>query len=269
MTESAGTRIDASVVRRLAAAGCVFAEEEAAILVEASHTGEELDEMVTRREAGEPLEYVVGWTDFRGIRFRVDEGVFVPRARSGFLVKEAGSLVRCLSGPGRSVVVVDLCCGVGAIGGALAAELPQVQLHAADLDPRAVACAEHNLAAWGGAVHQGDLFAALPRRLRRRTDVLVASPPYVPTDEMHLLAHEARGFEPTVALDGGGDGLDLAERIARGGREWLAPDGCLALEVGERQLDDVADLLEDLGYLTRSVVSEEYGSAVVVGRPAR
>ncbi len=255
-----------SVVRRLAGAGCVFAEEEAAILVEAAGTDEQLHAMVDRRVAGEPLEYVVGWTTFRGIRLAVDPGVFVPRPRTGHLVDEAASLVRCVSGAGRPVVVVDLCCGVGAVGVALATEVPRVVLHAADLDPRAVACAEQNLAGVGGVVHQGNLFSALPRRLRRRVDVLVASPPYVPSAEIRLLPAEAREFEPGVALDGGEDGLALVQRIARGAREWLAPQGCLALEVGESQVGSAADLLEDLGYAARAVVSQEYGSAVVTGR---
>ena len=259
----------ATAARRLAAAGCVFAEEEASILAEAAATAEELDAMVDRRAAGTPLEYVVGWTDFRGIRLAVDHGVFVPRARSGLLVDEAASLARCLAGPGRDVVVVDLCCGVGAIGAALAAEVPQVDLHAADIDPRAVACAEQNLRAVGGVAHHGDLFTALPRRLRRRIDVVVASPPYVPTAQIHLLPSEAREFEPTIALDGGADGFDVLQRIARDAREWLAPRGCLALEVGDSQVGPAAGILEELGYPTRAVTSEEHGSAVVVGRRPR
>src|SRR5262245_27999952 len=193
----------ASVAERLAAAGCVYAEEEASILVEASRTAAELDTMVARRVAGEPLEYVVGWAEFRGLRFAIDDGLFVPRPRTGFLVEEAASLARCLNGSRDTVVVVDLCCGIGAIGAALEAELPQVDLYSVDIDPRAVACAERNLAAWGGRVYQGDLFDALPRRLRRQTDVVVASPPYVPTDEIGLLPAEAREFESMTALDGG------------------------------------------------------------------
>lgn len=259
----------ASAARRLASAGCVYPEEEAAVLVEASRDAEELDAMVARRAAGEPLEHIAGWADFRGIRFTVGEGVFVPRARSGLLVDEAASLVRCTAAAGRPVVVVDLCCGVGAIGAALAAELPEVELHAVDIDPRAVACARLNVAAWGGTVHQGDLFSALPRRLRRRIDVLVASPPYVPTQQIHLLPAEAREFEPRTALDGGAEGLDVAGRIAGGARQWLAPHGCLALEVGESQIDRLEAMLDDLGYATRAVTSEAYGSAVVIGRLPR
>lgn len=258
-----------AVAVRLETAGCVFAEAEAAILVEAAGTPDELDSMVARRASGAPLEHVVGWTVFRGIRFAVDEGLFVPRARSGLLVDEAASLVRCLAGPGRDVVVVDLCCGVGAIGGALAAELPHVVLHSVDVEPRAVACARRNLAPWNGAVHLGDLYEALPRRLRRRTDLVVASPPYVPTGELRLLGPEAREFEPVVALDGGVEGLDLVARIARGARQWLARDGCLALEVGERQTEPVTAMLEDLGYVPRAVTSEEHGAAAVIGRYSR
>lgn len=257
-----------SAVRRLAGAGCVYAAEEAALLAEAAGTTEQLHAMVDRRVAGEPLEYIVGWTTFRGLRLAVDHGVFVPRPRTGHLVDEAASLARCISGPGRSVLVVDLCCGVGAVGLALATEVPQVALHAVDVDPRAVACARQNLdlAGVGGVVHQGDLFTALPRRLRRRVDVLVASPPYVPTAEIHLLPAEAREFEPGTALDGGDDGLAMVRRIARGARQWLSPQGCLALEVGESQTGSVVDLFEELGYAPRAVVSPTYGSAVVTGR---
>jgi len=258
----------AAAARRLAAAGCVYAEEEASILAEAAGTPDALEAMVARRAGGEPLEYVVGWADFRGIRLAVEDGVFVPRARSGYLVEEAASLLRCRSGPGRCVVVVDLCCGVGAIGAALAAEVPHVDLHAADIDPRAVACAEQNLRALGlnGLVHHGDLFTALPRRLRHRIDVLVTSPPYVPTADIRLLPPEAREFEPTIALDGGADGLDMVRRIARGARQWLAPHGVLALEVADVQAEPAAAILEQLRYPARAVTSEDYGSTVIIGR---
>jgi release factor glutamine methyltransferase len=260
----------ASAAERLAAAGCVRAEEEAAILVAGSRTTADLAAMVARREAGAPLEHIVGWAEFRGLRLVVDDGVFVPRARSGLLVEETASLVRCLARAGREVVVVDLCCGVGAIGAALAAEsAAAVRLHAVDVDPRAVDCAERNLAAWGGRVHRGDLFDPLPRELRGRTDLVVSSPPYVPSDKIRLLPAEARDFESRIALDGGPDGLALVERIARRAREWLAPGGRLALEVSDLQVDGVAWMLEDLGYRSRAVTAEDDGSAVAVGSLAR
>ncbi|TNC16855.1 putative protein N(5)-glutamine methyltransferase, partial [Georgenia sp. 311] len=243
------------LVQRLAAAGCVYPEAEAAVLVDSATGTQELEDMVRRREAGAPLEHVVGWVLFRGQRLDVDPGVFVPRARSELLVEQATSLVRCTAGAGGGVVVLDLCCGTGAIGVALAAEVPAVRLHAADVDPAAVACARRNVSRWGGVVHEGDLFAALPRRLRRRVDVLVASPPYVPSADLRLLPGQARDFEPPTALLGGSDGLALVSRIARRAGPWLAPGGALAIEVAEHQLGRTADLLEARGYAARTVTS--------------
>ncbi|MGF1646093.1 MAG: putative protein N(5)-glutamine methyltransferase [Kineosporiaceae bacterium] len=254
-----------SIARQLAVAGCVHAAEEAALLVGAARTADELRTMIARRVAGEPLEHVVGWADFHGLRLAVDRGVFVPRAGSALLVREAGSLVRCLTGPAGTAVVVDLCCGSGAIGAALVAELPQVRLHAVDIDARAVACARRNLSPFGAAVHQGNLFRALPRRLRRRIDLVVASPPYVPTEEIRLLSSEAREFEPPVALDGGSRGLAVVEQIARGATQWLSPGGFLAVEVADRQVDRTELLLDRLGFATRAVTSEAHGSTVVTG----
>ena len=252
------------LVQRLAAAGCVFPEDEAAVLVGSATGPEELEDMVRRREAGAPLEHVVGWVLFRGLRLLAAPGVFVPRPRSELLVEEAASLVRCVAGAGGDVVVLDLCCGTGAIGAALAAEVPGVRLHAADLDPAAVACARRNVSRWGGVVHEGDLFAALPRRLRGRVDVLATSPPYVPAADLRLLPGQARDFEPPAALLGGADGLSLVARIIRGAGPWLAPGGSLAVEVAEHQLDAAAELLETSGYAARTVTDD--GAAVAVGR---
>src|SRR5947208_16853812 len=131
----------AATVTRLRAAGCVFAEDEARLLVSAARTPAELAAMVDRRAAGVPLEHVLGWAEFCGLRIAVDPGVFVPRRRTEFLVRQAAALARQAAGaparqdPGRprAVVVVDLCCGSGAVGAALAAALGQVELHAADI----------------------------------------------------------------------------------------------------------------------------------------
>src|SRR3954447_4575395 len=154
-----------SVVARLRAAGCVFAEDEARLLIEAAPTEPALETVVARRVAGEPLEQLLGWAEFCGLRIVVSPGVFVPRRRTEFLVETALPLTH----PGA--VVVDLCCGSGAVGAALVAGVPALDLTAADIDPAAVACARRNLP--GASVHQGDLFDALPADLRGRVDVLV------------------------------------------------------------------------------------------------
>nr|WSZ19833.1 putative protein N(5)-glutamine methyltransferase [Streptomyces canus] len=248
-----------SVVAALRAAGCVFAEDEARLILAAARTPDELADMVDRRVTGHPLELVVGWAEFRGLRITVGPGVFVPRRRTEFLVEQA------LAQAPDASVVVDLCCGSGAVGAALAAALGPVELHAADIDPAAVDCARRNTADTGGRAHTGDLFDALPADLRGRVDILAANVPYVPTDEVALLPTEARDHEPLVALDGGADGLDILRRVATEAPLWLAPGGCLLVETSERQASVAVDTFTHSGLTPRLAVSEELYAHVVIG----
>ncbi|WP_052032635.1 putative protein N(5)-glutamine methyltransferase [Streptomyces viridochromogenes] len=247
------------VVAALRTAGCVFAEDEAGLILGAARTPDELAAMVDRRVTGLPLELVLGWAEFRGLRIAVEPGVFVPRRRTEFLVEQA------LAHAPDASVVVDLCCGSGAVGAALAAALGRVELHAADIDPAAVRCARRNVAPFGGEVHAGDLFAALPDSLRGRVGILAANVPYVPTEEVGLLPAEARDHEPLVALDGGADGLDVLRRVAAEAPNWLAPGGCLLVETSERQAPTALEAFTRSGLSARPVVSEELYATVVVG----
>ena len=274
----------AAVVAELRACGCVFAEEEACLLFAAAgvplppgvrerhaggdvapppdapsdpRRGPDLATLLQRRVAGLPLEQVLGWAGFGGLRIGVDPGVFVPRRRTEFLVATAVAVA-----PARPVVV-DLCCGTGAVAAALAAALDVADLHAVDVDPAAVRCARRNLPS--GTVHRGDLYAPLPAALRGRVDLLVANVPYVPSGEVALLPQEARVHEPLVALDGGPDGLDVLRRVAAGARHWLAPGGRLLVETGRRQAPAAARAFAHGGLTTRVAESEEYGATVVVG----
>jgi release factor glutamine methyltransferase len=260
MSEFATPLLESTVVAALRTAGCVFAEDEARLLIEAAGTPEELAAMVARRADGLPLEHVVGWAEFAGLRIAVDPGVFVPRRRTEFLVQIAAGL----AGPGA--VVVDLCCGSGAVGVALATALGGgVELHAADLDPVAVRCARRNAVRVGGRVHEGDLFAALPADLRGRVRLLAANVPYVPTGEVPLLPPEAREHEAPMALDGGADGLDIMRRVAARAPDWLAPGGSLLVESSERQAGRAADIFTAAGLLARVATSEELYATVIVG----
>ncbi|MET8569479.1 putative protein N(5)-glutamine methyltransferase [Streptomyces sp. NPDC004783] len=248
-----------SVVTALRAAGCVFAEDEAELLLAAARTPAELTSLVGRRVAGLPLELVLGWAEFRGLRIAVTSGVFVPRRRTEFLVEQA------LAHAPDASVVVDLCCGSGAVGAALAAALGRPEVHAADVDPVAVRCARGNLAAAGGRVYTGDLFEALPTALRGRIGILAANVPYVPSGEVPLLPAEARDHEPLAALDGGADGLDVLRRVAAEAPGWLAPGGCLLVETGERQAAAAVDAFTRSGLTARLAVSEELYAHVVIG----
>ncbi len=243
------------IVSTLRAAGCVFAEDEARLLVEAASGPAELDEMVARRVAGLPLEHILGWAEFCGLRIAVEPGVFVPRRRTGLLVREAAAL----AGPGA--VVVDLCCGSAAVGAALAAALGPIELHAADIDPVAVACARHNVP----VVHEGDLYAALPDDLRGRVDILAVNAPYVPTDAIAMMPPEARDHEARVALDGGVDGLDVQRRVVDGASRWLAPGGHLLIETSRGQAPATAAAFTAAGLVPRVAMSEELDATVVIG----
>jgi release factor glutamine methyltransferase len=249
-------------VSRLRAAGCVFAEDEADLLLGAARSASDLEEMLARRVSGVPLEHVLGWVEFCGLRIEVDDGVFVPRRRTEFLVEQA--VLRT----GPKAVVLDLCCGCGAVGLAVAAAVGgDVELHAADIDAAAVTCARRNVARVGGIAYEGDLYDAVPPSLRGRVDTLVVNTPYVPSSAVALLPPEARDFEARVALDGGADGLDVARRVAADAADWLVPGGWLLIETGEEQAPVLADVFAAAG-LAPTVASgpAELNATVVLGQ---
>lgn len=258
------TAPDTPIVASLRAAGCVFAEDEAELLIAAAATSAALTRMVDQRVSGTPLEYILGWADFCGLRIAVDPGVFVPRQRTAFLVGEAVGLARQIR-PQRPLVVVDLCCGSGAIGVAVNSALDNVELSAADIDPSAVRCARQNVTPIGGQVFHGDLYRPLPANLRGRVDLLVVNAPYVPTDAIALMPPEARDHEARVALDGGGDGLDVHRRVAAAAGDWLAPGGHLLIETSDRQAPVAVEILVGGGLVARVASSVDLGATVVIG----
>ena len=276
MSASPSAQARSAIVTRLRAAGCVFAEDEARLLMSAARTPAGLAAMVDRRAAGHPLEHILGWAEFCGLRIAVDPGVFIPRRRTEFLVRRAAALVRHAARPGGGepagppAVIVDLCCGSGAVGAALAAALGRVELYAVDIDPAAVRCARRNVASAGGQVYQGDLYGPLPARLQGHVDVLAANVPYVPTEEVGLLPPEARDHEPRVALDGGADGLDILRRVTAAAPGWLAPGGHLLFETSERQAPQAVAAAARAGLIPRVARSGRLNATVVIGtRPAR
>ncbi|MBV8540675.1 MAG: putative protein N(5)-glutamine methyltransferase [Pseudonocardiales bacterium] len=275
MSASPSPRPRSAIVTRLRDAGCVFADDEARLLVSAARTPADLAVMVDRRAAGLPLEHVLGWAEFCGLRVAVDPGVFIPRRRTEFLVRQATALFRRTAGPADQAlarpraVVVDLCCGSGAVGAALVAALDRVALYAVDIDPAAVRCARRNIDAAGAQAYVGDLYQPLPAALRGRVDVLVANAPYVPTEAIRLLPPEARMHEPRMALDGGADGLDVLRRVIAAAPLWLAPGGHLLVETSERQAPQTVDTVARNGLIPRVAGSGELNATVVIGtRPA-
>jgi len=254
----AGPEVRDLLVGRLRSAGCVFAEDEAALLIEQAADPAGLESMADRRVAGEPLEQVLGWAAFDGLRLAVAPGVFVPRTRTGLLVAEA--VRRCAPGD----LLVDLCTGVGAVAAAVTAQVGGLEAYATEIDPVAVDCARRNLGD-RATVLAGDLFAPLCAGLRGRVRVITANAPYVPSAEIAYMPTEARDHERLITLDGGPDGLDVHRRIIADAPGWLGHGGALLVETGRDQVDTDLRLLTAAG-LTASVITDaEIGGTVVIG----
>ncbi|WP_430129700.1 putative protein N(5)-glutamine methyltransferase [Neobacillus pocheonensis] len=248
-----------SIIKKLLTAGCVFAEEEAQLLISEAQTLENLSNMVNLRIIGTPLEHVLGWAKFCGVRIAVDPGVFVPRRRTEFLVQNAVAF----SFPGA--IVVDLCCGTGAVGIAIAKALRGIELYAVDIDPAAVRCALRNVTSLNGFVYEGDLFEPLPSKLRGKVNILVANAPYVPTEAIKLLPQDARLHEPKEALDGGDDGLDIQRRVAEEASFWLASGGHLLVETSQMQAPQTLEIFTQYGLIPQLTYHDELDATIVIG----
>jgi release factor glutamine methyltransferase len=263
----AQTTLDRSeVVRRLRNAGCVFAEDEARLLLAEASEAPGADErrslleaMLLERTEGVPLEHVLGWTRFAGRRVTVNRGVFVPRRRTELLAAEAAALCP------PTGTLVELCCGSAAVAATVARRLPLTRVYAADIEPAAVRCARTNLGA-RGIVLEGDLFDALPEELLGGIDVIVANAPYVPTGRIDTMPAEAREHEPAVALDGGPDGLAVQRRIVAGAAPWLRDGGRLLIETSAGQAPGTRALFAAHGLRSRQVHSRRLDATIVVGR---
>lgn len=247
------------IVARLRASGSVFAEDEAELLIAQARTPDELEAMVEQRVAGLPLEVIVGWAEFCGLRIVVEAGVFVPRRRTEVVVREAVGLAR------PRAVVLDLCCGTGAVGAAIHAVVGGVELYGSDIEPAAVRCARRNVEPLGGRVFEGDLYEPLPASLRGRIDLIVVNAPYVPTDAIALMPPEAREHEPHITLDGGADGVDIQRRVAAEAGEWLAPSGHLLIETSREQADRTIDAFRAGGLTAEVRRAEDVDGTVAIG----
>lgn len=254
MRATSTTAVDSEqLIARLRAAGCVFAEDEARILVEAAADACELDALVSRRELGEPLETIVGWVDFGALRLGVARGVFVPRQRS-LRIARAAVLI---AGAHEHPVVVEACCGVAPIAALVADRVPAAIVSVFDADPAAVAAASGNLPSTA-LVGIGSSLDALSPDLLGRVDVIAAVPPYVPDAERRLMPHDTFDHEPEAALLGGSDGLDVARALLADAPAWLAPRGRILLELHRSQVPVAAAFARTQGLVVhrRTVASD-------------
>lgn len=223
--------------------------------------------LLSRREAGEPVAYLTGRAEFRGLVLDVGRGAFIPRESSEFMAEQA---IRRMRGR-RSATHVDLATGVGPVALAVAAAVPHARVFGVDVSARPVALARRNatrLRLRNAAFLQGDLFGPLPQRLQGRVDVVTLHPPYVGTRELKELPNEIVGFEPRESLtDSSPTGMRLITRAAQEAPIWLRRGGWLLVEVSPDRSREVATILRRAGFReVRSTKGDIAVSRVLVGR---
>lgn len=203
------------------------------------------DGLVEKWLNGEPIQYITGSTEFMDVDFIVNESVLIPRPETEILVKEVLLAVRCRMQAKRNLKILDLCTGSGNIAISLARELKAAKIIAVDISGPALKIARKNSDLHGTEknviFYKGDLFQALPIDKNIKFDIIVCNPPYVKRCDLDLLQVEVKK-EPSIALDGGDDGLNFYRRIAREAKGYLSHDGALFLEVGFGQLQDIIDI---------------------------
>jgi release factor glutamine methyltransferase len=204
-----------------------------------------LNEWVTRRLGREPLQYITGSCEFRGLGIKVSPDVLIPRPETELLVSEGITTV-----DSASPLILDLCTGSGCIAVAMAKEVPEARVFATDIGDGALRLAGENAAMHNVAGRieflEGDLFGALRGLgLEGSFDLIISNPPYVSGDEMNGLQPEIRLFEPYAALYGGEDGFHFIRRIVEGAPEFLRPGGALILEIGYGQSAGVGRMLKE------------------------
>ncbi|WP_185996130.1 putative protein N(5)-glutamine methyltransferase [Nocardioides campestrisoli] len=259
MADVADAGARAEVAARLRSAGSVFAEEEADLLL-AELDGDELELAIQDRVHGEPLEHILGWAEFAGLRVAVHPGVFVPRRRTELLLEQA------LAHLPRHGLLVELCCGSAALATAVAAGRADASVLASDLDRAAVDCARENLERYGGQVVTGDIASGVPEQLWGRVDVVVANAPYVPTRQLGLMPAEARLHEPVLALDGGPDGTRVQDRVVAAAVELLSPTGVVVVEASRSEAEQTAARMVWRGFIPDVVLDDDLDATCVVGR---
>jgi release factor glutamine methyltransferase len=237
------------LTERLMRGGFVAADEEALELMEAAGgDAAVLEELVVRRETGEPLAWITGNVAFCGLKVLVHPDVYVPRWHTELVAERAAARLP------EAGVAIDLCTGSGAVAATLSARRPGARVVGADLDPNAVVNARAN----GVEAYEGDLFAPLPADLGP-ADVVVAVVPYVPRRALPLLQRDTFRFETALAYDGGEEGLDILIRVLEEAPGFLKPGGALVLEVGGSQVGDLDADIARLPYTDVTEITDEDG----------
>jgi len=217
-------------------------------------------ELVRRRASGEPLQTIIGMTEFYSHPFQVAPGVFIPRPETEHLVEAAAGLLAPEDHRLLAPVALEVGCGTGIIGISLACEVPRLVVHASDINPAAIELAERNARSLEVDsrvnFHPGSKFDPFPENLQGKVDVLVSNPPYVRRDDIGGLSIEVAKHDPREALDGGADGLVFYRALAKDMGRWLRPGGHIIVEIGDDQAEDVGSIFEASGASDIQVIKD-------------
>ncbi len=211
-------------------------------------------DLVNRRAKREPVAYLVGYREFFSLEFHVTADVLIPRPETETLVMEAIAVAKPLPTP----AVLDLCTGSGCVAVAITKHCPTATITATDISPAALTIANENAARHKViervSFHEGDLFA--PLASDQLFDVIVSNPPYIPSAEIATLDADVQQYEPRLALDGGGDGLDIIRRILVDAKAYLEPGGWLMFEFTPEQVATILNLTTEHGYSDATIVKD-------------
>lgn len=211
-----------------------------------------LESDLRRRRAGEPLQLILGSVGFRGLELSVRPGVFIPRPETEVLVERAVALAADVPG-----VILDLCCGAGAVACALAAELPTRRVVAVDASPAACVLTRDNARSLGLSERVGVVRGDLTEPLDGPFALLACNPPYIASGDLDALPADVRDYDPAAALDGGPDGLDFYRRLAPELTRLMAPGGWVVCEIGEEQGATVRGLFESTPSLEQEIIQPD------------
>ncbi len=224
-----------------------------------------INSMVNSRLDGKPIQYILGEWDFCGLTFKIDDRVLIPRSETEILCEFVLNYIKDMKNP----YVADLCAGSGCIGITIKHKRPDVYMNFFEKSLEAARCLSENVSrlcpnqftvTTVGDILNIEIYETVPQ-----FDVIVSNPPYVRTDELESLQSEVK-FEPTMALDGGEDGLDFYRYIITQWTKFLKDDGLFAFECGEGQAEDIESMLKNEGFSTQILKDYRYVDRFVIGK---
>lgn len=214
-----------------------------------------VNELVSRRMAGEPVAYITGSWEFYGLPMIITPDVLIPRMDTEVLIDTAKEI---LIGRKMDAKILDLCCGSGCITCAMGCEMPATKLMAVDISPSALEICRKNIAlnrlSTRAICMQADALSSPPMSVGQ-FDMIISNPPYIATAEIDTLDSSVKDYEPLWALDGGEDGLRFYKAIIKHWKSTLKPYGALLFEVGEGQAEAVSEMLSAASF--RSVYTRQ------------